>query len=157
MKLFRSKHVDSLAELVKACQRQEHRAQVQFYERYKGRLMSICLRYTRTVAEAEDIFQEGILKIFDRIPRQLFQIWQDGVSARRHKNGVTVWGRLCDYVSTQYAAASHPIFDNYWLLQLSPHLLAYETRHEINATTRCKRNDEMNRARWVFVRSTLLR
>lgn len=67
MKLFRSKHVDSLAELVKACQRQEHRAQVQFYERYKGRLMSICLRYTRTVAEAEDIFQEGILKIFDRI------------------------------------------------------------------------------------------
>ncbi|SFE28172.1 RNA polymerase sigma factor [Spirosoma endophyticum] len=67
MKLFRSKHADSVTQLVKACQRQDHRAQVQFYERYKGRLMSICLRYARTVAEAEDIFQEGILKIFDRI------------------------------------------------------------------------------------------
>ncbi|GAB3972108.1 sigma-70 family RNA polymerase sigma factor [Spirosoma terrae] len=67
MKLFRSKQANSLTELVKACQKQDHQAQVQLYERYKGRLMGICLRYARTEAEAEDIFQEGILKIFDRI------------------------------------------------------------------------------------------
>lgn len=29
--------------------------------------MSVCVRYTKTLAEAEDIFQEGILKIFEKI------------------------------------------------------------------------------------------
>ena len=67
MKLFRSKPIDSLSQLVEACQKQDSRAQVQFYERYKAKLMGVCQRYGRTVVEAEDIFQEGILKIFDKI------------------------------------------------------------------------------------------
>ena len=56
-----------LTELVRACQRQDSRAQVIFYDRYKSRLLGICVRYARTVAEAEDIFQEGIMKIFSKI------------------------------------------------------------------------------------------
>ena len=56
-----------LTELVRACQRQDSRAQVIFYDRYKSRLLGICMRYARTVAEAEDIFQEGIMKIFSKI------------------------------------------------------------------------------------------
>lgn len=56
-----------LTELVRACQRQDSRAQVIFYDRYKSRLLGICVRYAKTVAEAEDIFQEGIMKIFSKI------------------------------------------------------------------------------------------
>lgn len=56
-----------LVELVKACQRQDSRAQAIFYDRYKSRLLGVCLRYAKTVAEAEDIFQEGILRIFAKI------------------------------------------------------------------------------------------
>ncbi|MCF0050383.1 RNA polymerase sigma factor [Dyadobacter sp. LJ53] len=67
MAFFRPKAKMDLTELVRACQRQDARAQVVFYDRYKSRLLGICLRYARTVAEAEDIFQEGIMKIFSKI------------------------------------------------------------------------------------------
>jgi RNA polymerase sigma factor (sigma-70 family) len=53
--------------LVKACQRNERQAQNAFYELYKGRLMGVCRRYSRTSAEAEDIFQEAFVKVFDHI------------------------------------------------------------------------------------------
>jgi len=67
MAFFRSKTKMDLTELVRACQRQESRAQVIFYDRYKSKLLGICVRYARTVTEAEDIFQEGIMKIFSKI------------------------------------------------------------------------------------------
>jgi RNA polymerase sigma factor (sigma-70 family) len=67
MNIFRSKAKLGLPELVEACQRQDGKAQTQLYERYKGKLIGICLRYAKTQAEAEDIFQEGILKIFQNI------------------------------------------------------------------------------------------
>lgn len=67
MKLFRSKIKEGLSELVQACQKQDSRAQVLFYDRYKAKLMGVCIRYARTVSEAEDIFQEGMLKIFQKI------------------------------------------------------------------------------------------
>ncbi|WP_026631357.1 RNA polymerase sigma factor [Dyadobacter alkalitolerans] len=67
MAFFRSKLKTDLTELVRACQRQDSRAQVVFYDRYKGKLLGICVRYAKTLAEAEDIFQEGIMKIFSKI------------------------------------------------------------------------------------------
>lgn len=54
-------------ELVKACQRNDRQAQNALYNLYKGRLMGVCRRYTRTLAEAEDIFQEAFIKIFQNI------------------------------------------------------------------------------------------
>ena len=54
-------------ELVLACKRNDPKAQTAFYNLYKGRLLGVCRRYARTVAEAEDIFQEAFIKIFKNI------------------------------------------------------------------------------------------
>lgn len=67
MKFFLSKKYDSVASLVMACQKQDPRAQTVFYERYKARMTGICRRYARTVAEADDIFQDAFVKIFNNI------------------------------------------------------------------------------------------
>lgn len=67
MTFFRSKRYSSLADLVRACQAGDTRAQTAFYERYKSRLLGICLRYAKTKAEAEDIYQEGFIKVFKNI------------------------------------------------------------------------------------------
>jgi len=58
---------DTLIQLVKACQRGEEKAQAAFYEHYKRRMMGICSRYARTTFEAEDIFQEAFIKVFQKI------------------------------------------------------------------------------------------
>lgn len=65
--MFRSKRYKTLTELVRACQRLEPAAQTAFYDRYKKQLLGVCLRYARTDAEAEDIFQEAFIKVFTHI------------------------------------------------------------------------------------------
>jgi RNA polymerase sigma factor (sigma-70 family) len=67
MTFFRSKKYSSLADLVRACQAGDTRAQTAFYERYQSKLLGLCLRYAKTQAEAEDIFQEGFIKVFKNI------------------------------------------------------------------------------------------
>ncbi|MDZ7898750.1 MAG: RNA polymerase sigma factor [Arcicella sp.] len=54
-------------ELVRACQNNDRKAQTAFYNLYKGKLMGVCRRYTRTPDEAEDIYQEAFVKIFNNI------------------------------------------------------------------------------------------
>lgn len=64
MTFLRSKKYKTLEELVRACQRQESRAQTALYEQYKSKLIGVCLRYAKTRVEAEDIFQEAFIKVF---------------------------------------------------------------------------------------------
>ncbi len=54
-------------ELILACQRNDRKAQTAFYNMYKGKMMGICRRYARTKVEAEDIFQEAFIKIFNNV------------------------------------------------------------------------------------------
>jgi RNA polymerase sigma factor (sigma-70 family) len=54
-------------ELVEQCIRGNRTAQREFYDRYAGRMLTICRRYVRTTAEAEDVLQEGFLKAFEKI------------------------------------------------------------------------------------------
>jgi RNA polymerase sigma factor (sigma-70 family) len=67
MKLFASKKYKDLTQLVNACKKHDPAAQTVFYDRYKNRLTGVCLRYAKTKAEAEDIFQEAFIRIFNHI------------------------------------------------------------------------------------------
>jgi RNA polymerase sigma factor (sigma-70 family) len=58
---------DTLVGLVKACQKGDEHAQAAFYNHYKKRLLGICRRYARTSFEAEDIFQEAFIKVFQKM------------------------------------------------------------------------------------------
>ncbi|EMR04597.1 RNA polymerase sigma factor [Cesiribacter andamanensis] len=51
-------------ELLAGCRNGDRRAQRSLYEAYRHKLMGVCLRYTRSAADAEDIFHEGFVKIF---------------------------------------------------------------------------------------------
>lgn len=67
MALFGRKSYQTLTELVVGCQQRQPRAQRAFYERYQERMLGVCVRYARTVAEAEDIFQDAFMKVFAQI------------------------------------------------------------------------------------------
>jgi RNA polymerase sigma-70 factor (ECF subfamily) len=37
------------------------------YERYAGVMLAVCMRYSKNREEAEDLLQEGFIKVFDKI------------------------------------------------------------------------------------------
>jgi RNA polymerase sigma factor (sigma-70 family) len=59
--------VSSEPEIIAGCQQQKASAQEKLYQLYSRRMMAVCLRYTRSRAEAEDIFHEAFVKVFRHI------------------------------------------------------------------------------------------
>jgi len=51
-------------EILRECINKNRKAQKIFYEKYAPALLGICIRFTRNKDEAEDILQEGFVKIF---------------------------------------------------------------------------------------------
>ena len=51
-------------EILKGCIKKDPRAQKLLYEKYSRGLMGVCMRFTGNRDEAEDVLQEGFVKIF---------------------------------------------------------------------------------------------
>ena len=50
--------------LIKGCMKGDRQSQNQLYQKYKANLFGVCLRYAGSREEAEDMLQEGFIKIF---------------------------------------------------------------------------------------------
>ncbi|MFW5879796.1 MAG: RNA polymerase sigma factor [bacterium] len=53
--------------IIEGCKKNDRKAQKKLYETYAPTLLGICARYANDISEAEDILQEGFLKIFENI------------------------------------------------------------------------------------------
>lgn len=51
-------------ELIEGCRKGSRAFQKALYDRYCRKMLVVCLRYSKTTAEAEDIVQEGFVKVF---------------------------------------------------------------------------------------------
>lgn len=54
-------------ELIEGCCKGNRAYQHGLYARYSARMMAVCLRYSKTRVEAEDILQDGFVKVFENI------------------------------------------------------------------------------------------
>lgn len=54
-------------ELIDGCRKGNRTSQKALYDRYCRKMLVVCLRYSKTTAEAEDILQEGFVKVFSGI------------------------------------------------------------------------------------------
>ena len=54
-------------ELIEGCLRGERRYQKALYEKYASRMLGVCMRYAEHKEEAEDMLQEGFIKVFQSI------------------------------------------------------------------------------------------
>ncbi len=61
------KTLDNLKELVEACIRKDRKAQHRFFELYYGKMMSVCLRYIKDRDSAQEVLQDGFIKVFDKL------------------------------------------------------------------------------------------
>jgi RNA polymerase sigma-70 factor, ECF subfamily len=53
-----------LPDILQACKKGDRLAQKQFYEHFKDKMFALCLRYTNSREDAEDVLQEGFVKVF---------------------------------------------------------------------------------------------
>ena len=60
-------------ELIEKCIKKNPKAQKALYDIYSPMLFGICLRYARNRQDAEDMFQDAIIKAFDQIHKYNFQ------------------------------------------------------------------------------------
>ena len=51
-------------EIIDGCLNGERRYQQRVYELFYGRMMAVCLRYTKNTDQAKDILQDGFIKVF---------------------------------------------------------------------------------------------
>lgn len=54
-------------ELIHGCIREDGACQKELFNRYASQLLGICNRYARNAADAEDILQDGFVKVFKKI------------------------------------------------------------------------------------------
>ncbi|HEY8388548.1 MAG TPA: sigma-70 family RNA polymerase sigma factor, partial [Parasegetibacter sp.] len=60
--------------LVKECLKGKPAAQRRLYEEFADSMLGVCYRYTKSIADAEDVLQEGFVKVF----RHLHQFKAEG-------------------------------------------------------------------------------
>lgn len=57
----------SLEQLIQNCKTNDTKAQSELYKLFSGKLFSVCLKYSRSHAEAQDNLQDAFITIFEKI------------------------------------------------------------------------------------------
>lgn len=58
--------------LVKECLKGNASAQRQLYDLFAGQMLGICYRYTKSMKDAEDVLQDGFVKVFEHLDQFRF-------------------------------------------------------------------------------------
>ena len=62
-----SNHIFSDTDLIEGCLRGDRKMQHELYKRFASKMYGVCLRYASNTEEAEDILQEGFIKVYNKI------------------------------------------------------------------------------------------
>ncbi len=54
-------------DLIEGCLKGDRRIQKELYKRFSSKMYGVCLRYAANAEEAEDILQEGFIKVFKKV------------------------------------------------------------------------------------------
>ncbi|NAS31686.1 sigma-70 family RNA polymerase sigma factor [Flavobacteriaceae bacterium R38] len=63
----------SLEQLIKQCKKRERKAQEELFKLYSNKIFGVCLKYSRSKAEAEDNLQDSFMTIFNKIEQYNFK------------------------------------------------------------------------------------
>ena len=63
----------SLEQLIKKCKKNDTKAQGQLYQLYASKLFTLCLKYSKNYADAEDTLQDAFVTVFNKIDQYKFK------------------------------------------------------------------------------------
>ncbi|BAO75627.1 RNA polymerase sigma factor [Winogradskyella sp. PG-2] len=89
----------SLERLINNCIKQDAKAQSQLYKQYASKLFSLCLKYSKNYAEAEDNLHDAFITVFSKIEqfnnKGSFEGWLKRItintSLQRYRENVGVY------------------------------------------------------------------
>mgnify|MGYP003949851697 CR=1 FL=1 len=58
---------EQLQSIVERCKDNDRNSQHKIYELYYGKMLGICLRYSKNMDDAKDLVQDGFIKVFKKI------------------------------------------------------------------------------------------
>lgn len=58
---------NQLHDIIKGCTEKNRESQEAFFKYFYGKMKAVCLRYAQDQDEAEDVVQEGFIKVFDNL------------------------------------------------------------------------------------------
>ena len=58
---------NELRNIIEGCKKGKRKYQKQLFEKYYGKMMGVCLRYARDEDEAQDMVQNGFIKVFNKL------------------------------------------------------------------------------------------
>ena len=59
--------MDRLSELIERCKKNDRKAQREIFEIYAAKMLAMCMRYCRNADDAQDMLQDGFIKVFENI------------------------------------------------------------------------------------------
>ncbi len=65
--------MDDQQKLVKDCLKNNPRAQKQLYELFAESMLGVCYRYTKSLSDAEEVLQQGFIKVFHNLAQYKMQ------------------------------------------------------------------------------------
>lgn len=103
-------------EIITGCKKENRTAQKALYQKYKGILFAICLRYGKNKTEAEDFLQEGMIRVFNNIHQfknqGSFEGWLKRIVVNTTLRQLKVNARLDTY-NTDWQDAPQPSHDRF--------------------------------------------
>lgn len=115
-------------ELIEGCKHGDRKCQQLLFETYKRQMYALCCRYAKSDAEAEDILQEGFIKVFRYLDSykgsgsffgwlcKIFINQAISIYHRQHmhnqmlRNDISEYENLSDSDDAQYFQASEPVY-----------------------------------------------
>lgn len=64
-----SNHIPSESDLIKGCIEGDPQMQRMLYERFSSIMYTVCLRYSDNIEDANDVMQEGFMKVFKSLSK----------------------------------------------------------------------------------------
>ncbi|MCX6192230.1 MAG: RNA polymerase sigma factor [Flavobacteriia bacterium] len=71
-------NIDQIKLIVEGCLRKDRRSQEAFFKMFYGKMMSVCLRYISDRDSAQEVLQDGFIKVFDKLEHFDFRGSIDG-------------------------------------------------------------------------------
>lgn len=71
--MMKNKAIKNLNDAIEKCRKGDNDAIKYIYEKFYGKMMTVCLRYSKNKDNAKDILHDAFLKVFDNIKKYNFK------------------------------------------------------------------------------------